>query len=79
MLILLILSLNVIHLQALSHRGLVAMPKRIDSVSLFHKLGYGLSKMKHVKENVVTDASTSRIPPGGPDPEHHSEPTAAMP
>ncbi|KAL9346558.1 hypothetical protein Peur_061411 [Populus x canadensis] len=65
MLILIILSANVINLEAVSYRGVESMPKRIDSSTLLQKLGYGMPKRN------VTDASSSRISPGGPDPEHH--------
>ncbi|KAG8635435.1 hypothetical protein MANES_16G036050v8 [Manihot esculenta] len=75
MLILLILSVNVVNLQATSYRGANSMPKRIDSSSLLERLGYDLSKMKHV----MKDTSTSRVSPGGPNPDHHSEPSSAQP
>ncbi|CAK7350450.1 unnamed protein product [Dovyalis caffra] len=74
MLILIILSANVINLEAVSYRGLESMPKRIDSSSLLQKLSYDMSKRN------VTAASPSRLSPGGPDPEHHlSQPSSAMP
>lgn len=75
LIILLILSVNVINLEAASNRRLKIMPIKADSESLFEKLGYDSLKLKRIRK----DASAARIPPGGPDPEHHSAPTSTMP
>ncbi|OAY24908.1 hypothetical protein MANES_17G053400v8 [Manihot esculenta] len=77
-LIVLILSVDVVDLEALSLRGSRAISKRIDSNTLLERL-YDLSKMKHVMKEKEMDTSTSRVSPGGPDPEHHSEPSSALP
>ncbi|XP_057996582.1 CLAVATA3/ESR (CLE)-related protein 7-like [Hevea brasiliensis] len=79
MLILLILSVNVVNLEALSFRGSRPIHTRIDSSSLLERLGYDLSKMKHVMKEKVMDTSTSRVSPGGPNPDHHSQPSSALP
>ncbi|KAJ6885987.1 hypothetical protein NC651_026603 [Populus alba x Populus x berolinensis] len=65
MLILIILSANMINLEAVTYRGVESVPKRIDSSTLLQKLGYDMPKRN------VTDAAPSRVSPGGPDPEHH--------
>ncbi|KAJ6979204.1 hypothetical protein NC653_027380 [Populus alba x Populus x berolinensis] len=56
MLILIILSANMINLEAVTYRG-------VDT--LLQKLGYDMPKRN------VTDAAPSKVTPSGPDPVHH--------
>ncbi|KAF9672427.1 hypothetical protein SADUNF_Sadunf11G0040600 [Salix dunnii] len=65
MLMLIILSAEMINLEAVSYRGVESIPKRIHSSTLLQRLSY------HISNRNVTDASSSRLSPGGPDPEHH--------
>ncbi|KAL3576166.1 hypothetical protein D5086_021449 [Populus alba] len=65
MLILIILSANMINLEAVTYRGVESVPKRIDSSTLLQKLGYDMAKRN------VTDPPSPRVTPAGPDPAHH--------
>ncbi|KAJ6893624.1 hypothetical protein NC652_027619 [Populus alba x Populus x berolinensis] len=56
MLILIILSANMINLEAVTYRG-------VDT--LLQKLGYDMPKRN------VTDPPSARVTPSGPDPAHH--------
>ncbi|KAJ6416685.1 hypothetical protein OIU84_002535 [Salix udensis] len=64
-LILIILSAEMMSLEAVSHRGVESIPKRIHSSTLLQRLSY------HISNRNVTDASSSRLSPGGPNPDHH--------
>lgn len=76
LLMLLILSVHVSSLEALSYHGRKTMHKRINNSSLLRELGFDLSKMKPNKRRAMTDtdADADRVAPGGPDKMHHDSP-----
>ncbi|KAL4627092.1 hypothetical protein ACB092_05G142600 [Castanea dentata] len=71
LIILLILSVHVSSFEALKYHERKTMQKRISSRSLLRELGFYLSK--------IDDSNPSRLPPGGPDHQHNTEPPALMP
>ncbi|KAB5534092.1 hypothetical protein DKX38_017178 [Salix brachista] len=64
-LILIILSAEMMNLEAVSYRGVESIPKRIHSSTLLQRLSI------HISNRNVTDASSSRLSPGGPNADHH--------
>ncbi|GMY37591.1 CLAVATA3/ESR (CLE)-related protein 6 [Fagus crenata] len=83
LIILLILCVHVSSLEALKYHGRKTMQKRINSSPLLRELGFHLSKMKLYERTAMgdpeTDSNPGRLPPGGPDHVHNTEPPALMP
>ncbi|KAK4589723.1 hypothetical protein RGQ29_020337 [Quercus rubra] len=71
LIILLILSVHVSSFEALKYHERKTMQKRISSRSLLRELVFDLSKMQ-------LNSNPSRLPPGGPDHQHNTEPPALM-
>ncbi|KAE8683769.1 hypothetical protein F3Y22_tig00111191pilonHSYRG00239 [Hibiscus syriacus] len=49
--------------------GKLTESRKIDSMTMLEKLGYGLSKIVHYRR--MLSGSPERISLGGPDPRHH--------
>ncbi|KAL5774320.1 hypothetical protein ACOSP7_011877 [Xanthoceras sorbifolium] len=67
----LVLIILTVSAEARDYQRRETMQKRIDSRSILFELGYDLSKLKSNRREILTDAAVTRLPPGGPDPEHH--------
>lgn len=50
--------------------------KGIDSHLILREMGFDTPKMEYYRKRSLLDAETTRVSPGGPDPEHHRKPTA---
>ncbi|KAL5793663.1 hypothetical protein ACOSP7_002257 [Xanthoceras sorbifolium] len=71
--ILLVLAVFTILVMSSEARSLNLI-RRIQSQTLLHELGYGKLKLEYYRRVSTQDTSTTRVAPGGPDPDHHSIP-----
>ncbi|XVE80042.1 hypothetical protein DITRI_Ditri14bG0107200 [Diplodiscus trichospermus] len=55
--------------EARSSHGVPPMAEKIDSRTILEKLGYDVSKITYYRR--ILGGDPERIPPDGPDPQHH--------
>ncbi|KAL0301222.1 UNVERIFIED_CONTAM: hypothetical protein Sradi_6399000 [Sesamum radiatum] len=67
--------LYVVSLDARSHSRIISVQESADSPRLMlRRLGFDEPKLEYYRRRAITlDAETTRVAPGGPDPQHHSK------
>ncbi|KAG7568812.1 hypothetical protein ISN45_Aa04g015970 [Arabidopsis thaliana x Arabidopsis arenosa] len=50
-----------------------------ESNDLLQRLGYNVSELKRIGRELSVQNEVDRFSPGGPDPQHHSDPLSSKP